>query len=99
MRIALLTPWSWILPTNFQIPEFIRGYIGLIDTEVLRSVNRHISYFYHGYSRAQTREKTQRRGSRRFEIKSNNCHERTKALSWRTPGGKLNTRGAAAGWN
>jgi ascorbate-specific PTS system EIIC-type component UlaA len=26
------------LSTNFQIPEFIRGYIGLIDTEVLQSV-------------------------------------------------------------
>ena len=38
MRIALLTPWSWILPTNFQIPEFIRGYIGLIDIEVLQSI-------------------------------------------------------------
>jgi hypothetical protein len=29
---------SWILPTNFQIPEFIRGYICLIDTEVLQSM-------------------------------------------------------------
>jgi hypothetical protein len=28
----LLTPWSWVLPTNFQILEFIRGYIGLIDS-------------------------------------------------------------------
>jgi hypothetical protein len=32
MPIALLTPWSWVLPTNFQILEFIRGYIGLIDS-------------------------------------------------------------------
>src|SRR5271168_2550245 len=29
---------SWILPTDFQIPESIRGYIGLIDTEVLQSI-------------------------------------------------------------
>jgi hypothetical protein len=29
---------SWILPTNFQIPEYIWGYIGLIDTEVLQSI-------------------------------------------------------------
>jgi len=26
------------LPINFQIPEFIRGYIGLIDTEVLQAI-------------------------------------------------------------
>jgi hypothetical protein len=26
------------LPTDFQIPEFIRGYIGRIDTEVLQSI-------------------------------------------------------------
>jgi hypothetical protein len=45
MPIALLTPWSWILPTNFQIPEFIRGYIGLIDTEVLRFVLQSIGIF------------------------------------------------------
>ena len=45
MPIALLTPWSWILPTNFQIPEFIRGYIGLIDTEVLQSVLQSIGIF------------------------------------------------------
>ena len=36
--MALLTRWSGILPTEFQIPEFIRGYIGLIDMEVLQSV-------------------------------------------------------------
>jgi len=29
---------SWTLPTDFQIPESIRGYIGLIDTEVLQSI-------------------------------------------------------------
>ena len=29
---------SWILPTDFQIPESIRGYIDLIDTEVLQSI-------------------------------------------------------------
>jgi hypothetical protein len=45
MPIALLTPWSWILPTAFQIPEFIRGYIGLIDTEVLQSVLQSIGIF------------------------------------------------------
>jgi hypothetical protein len=45
MPIALLTPWSWILPTAFQIPEFIRGYIDLIDTEVLQSVLQSIGIF------------------------------------------------------
>ena len=29
---------SWILPTDFQIPEYIRGYVGLIDAEVLQSI-------------------------------------------------------------
>jgi hypothetical protein len=29
---------SWTLPTDFQIPESIRGYIGLIDAEVLQSI-------------------------------------------------------------
>ncbi|MFZ2106855.1 MAG: hypothetical protein WAV18_16035 [Roseiarcus sp.] len=29
---------SWILPIDFQIPESIRGYIGLIDTQVLQSI-------------------------------------------------------------
>ena len=29
---------SWILPTDFQVPESIRGYIGLMDTEVLQSI-------------------------------------------------------------
>src|ERR1700722_6506050 len=45
MPIALLTPWSWILPTVFQIHEFIRDYIGLIDTEVLQSVLQSIGIF------------------------------------------------------
>jgi hypothetical protein len=38
MPMALLTRWSGILQTDFQIPEVIRGYIGLIDLEVLRSI-------------------------------------------------------------
>ena len=45
MPIALLTPWSWILPTAFQISEFIRGYIGLIHTEVLQSVLQSVGIF------------------------------------------------------
>jgi hypothetical protein len=34
----LFTPRSWILPTNIQIPEFLRYYIGLIDFEILQSI-------------------------------------------------------------
>jgi hypothetical protein len=34
----LFTPWRWILPTQFQITEFLRYYIGLIDFEILQSI-------------------------------------------------------------
>ena len=69
---------SWILPTDFQIPEFIRGYIGLIDSEVLQSIGIFL-IFVMVIDRAQAREKSRRAKvmyamrSRRSKIKYNDC--------------------------
>ena len=59
---------SWILPTDFQIPEYIRGYIGLIDMEVLQSIGIFLIFVMVMIALRRVRKIAARQGHVRDEV-------------------------------
>ena len=59
---------SWILPTDFQIPEYIRGYVGLIDMEVLQSIGIFLIFVMVMIALRRVRKIAARQGHVRDEV-------------------------------